>query len=255
MLMRHRGESPCEHLEWDSRHFGLRIARVSASALLDGHAAEIDDWRRQEQVDCLYLLAPLDHLPARRLAETLGFHLIDVRITLERTTAGGQPPTFAATRPFCDADLPRLVHLAGTLHRDSRFFVDTGFPEARSRAMFERWMMRACSEPAYHVIVAEVDGGPAGYVACERKHDGSGQIQLVGVDVTAQRRGLATQMLNDAMAHFARHGVSHVTVVTQATNLAALRLYESLGFLTRAHDAWYHWWAQESSPADGTLRP
>ena len=134
-------------------------------------------------------------------------------------------------------------------------FVDTGFPEARSRALFERWMTRACSEPAYHVIVADVDGGPAGYVACERKDDGTGQIQLVGVDVAAQRRGLGTQLLNDAMAHFASHGVRHVTVVTQATNLAALRLYESLGFLTRAHDAWYHWWAQESSPADRTLRP
>ena len=52
MLMRQRGEVPCEHLEWDSRHFGLRIARVRPTALADD-APAIIDWRRQEAIDCL----------------------------------------------------------------------------------------------------------------------------------------------------------------------------------------------------------
>jgi len=252
MLMRQRGEAACEYLEWDSRHFGLRIARVRSSMPAAHDPSAIADWRRAEAIDCLYYLVPLAQSDGIRLAEDLGFRLIDVRITLERPADGALGPGSPVTRPYRRDDLPRLVHLARTLHEDSRFFVDTSFPQSGSRALFETWMRRACSEPSYQVLVADAEGAPAGYVVCQRHSDGIGQIQLVGVDQSARRRGLGRALVDEAVAYFARHGLERVRVVTQGRNLAALRLYESRGFLTLAQEVWYHWWAGTPAPADGT---
>ena len=251
MLMRQRGEAPCEYLEWDSRHFGLRIARVRPTALADD-APAIVEWRRREAIDCLYFLTPVAGHDAIRMAENLGFRLVDVRITLEHAMSGGGELMTLATRPFRDDDLPRLVHLARTLHEDSRFFVDPGFPESASRALFEAWMTRACSDPSYQVLVADGEGGPVGYVACQRLDEGCGQIQLIGVDAAAQRRGVGARLVEDAIGYFVRHGAARVRVVTQGRNLAALRLYESRGFLTVAEEAWYHWWANDPVSVGGT---
>jgi ribosomal protein S18 acetylase RimI-like enzyme len=252
MLMRQRGEPPCEHLEWDSRHFGLRIARVRPAMPAAHDPSAIADWRREEAIDCLYYLVPLAQSDAVRLAEDLGFRLVDVRITLERAADEALEAGSLLTRPYRAEDLPRLVHLARTLHEDSRFFVDTFFPQSGSRALFEAWMRRACSEPSYQVLVADAEGGPAAYVVCQRQGDGIGQIQLIGVDQRARRNGLGRALVDEAVAYFARHGLDRVRVVTQGRNLAALRLYESSGFLTVAQEVWYHWWAGTPAPADGT---
>jgi ribosomal-protein-alanine N-acetyltransferase len=249
MLMRLRSEAPCEYLDWDSRHFGLRIGRVQPSALRPDGAQLIEDWRRRESVDCLYLLAPLEQSDAFRLAEDLGFRFVDIRITLERVTAGGVAAS-SETRGFHESDLPRLIQLARTLHEDSRFFVDHRFPEAASRALFEAWMIRACSDPSYDTLVAGAEGSPVGYVACQRLADGCGQIQLIGVDEPARRRGLGAALVDAALVNLARQDATRVRVVTQGRNLAALRLYESCGFRTVSQAAWYHWWSDAPLAAE-----
>src|SRR5829696_3394593 len=74
--------SLCELLEWDSHHFGLRIGRVRGDQLSTNMIAEIDRWRQTQRIDCLYMLAGIDHLETIRLAENAGFRFTDLRVTL-----------------------------------------------------------------------------------------------------------------------------------------------------------------------------
>jgi ribosomal protein S18 acetylase RimI-like enzyme len=92
------------------------------------------------------------------------------------------------------------------------------------------------------VFVADIAGRPAGYLACQRVSEIAGQIQLVGVDAAARKRGLGRQLVDCALHWLATEGVTHATVVTQGRNIAAQRLYQQRGFLTSSVHVWYHWW-------------
>ena len=243
--------APCELLEWDSRHFQLSIGRVTSSGLSSSSTRPIEEWRHANNVDCLYLLAPVDGLASVRLAEDLGFRLIDLRVTLARHLDGAPSGLPDGIRRFRDGDLPVLKTMAGSLHQDSRFCTDPHFPAAHSRRLFEVWIEQTCTDPTHVVLVAERDGRPVGYVAIERRTPQTGRIQLIGVEPTLHRRGIGGDLVAAACHHLAAAHASHVDVVTQGRNLAAQRLYQKHGFVTCAQELWYHWWRPET----GTVRP
>ncbi len=239
-------EEPCELLEWDSRHFGMKIGRVRVSATSSNMARDVKEWRRRHAVDCLYLLAPFDRIEIIRLAETLDFRLIDLRMTYEKELRQSeQECAQEGIRAFRSDDLASLRDMAGTLHRDSRFFMDTRFPESKSRELFETWIEKACADPAHSVLVAELEGVPIGYVACQRKDERVGQIQLIGVGPSAQRRGIGRRLVAAAISRLTIEQASRLVVVTQGRNISAQRLYQRCGFVTAAQELWYHWWSGE----------
>ena len=91
---------PCEHLEWDTEFFGIRIARVTTSSLDDATAARVVEWARAESVDCLYYLADAVNPESGRAAERAGFRLVDFRVTLAREAGEVQvPPQPNLNRP------------------------------------------------------------------------------------------------------------------------------------------------------------
>jgi hypothetical protein len=74
--------NPRTFLPWDSAFFGLRIGRLAADRLTPELLNASPNWVRSHQI-CLYFLARSDCGETIRLAETAGFHLVAVRITLE----------------------------------------------------------------------------------------------------------------------------------------------------------------------------
>jgi ribosomal-protein-alanine N-acetyltransferase len=85
-----------------------------------------------------------------------------------------------------------------------------------------------------HFVVAELaDGaGPApllGYACADVLVD-TGQIIRLAVHPDAQRQGIGRALLNQALAYCHGQGVQRVTINTQESNIASLRLYEQSGF-------------------------
>lgn len=231
---------PARFLPWDSEFFGVRIARVLADTLTPDLLAALMAWRRVQAVDCLYFLADPNQAASLRLAEENGFHLTDVRVTLERVSESAAPLP-AGVRPFQEGDRAALRAIARAGHRDSRFYFDGHFPPERCDDLYDTWIDRSVDGYADATLVAAVDGQAAGYITCHRD-DGEGRIGLVGVHPAYQGRSLGRALVQAALGWFSANGFSRVSVATQGRNARAQRLYQRCGFLTRSVQLWYHWW-------------
>src|SRR5689334_2207662 len=66
--------SICEFLEWDSKFFGMRIARVAGLRLDMERVGEIARAVREQSIDCLYFLAEPER-ETIQIAELQGFQL------------------------------------------------------------------------------------------------------------------------------------------------------------------------------------
>lgn len=249
------GSDLCELLIWDTEFFGQRIGRIRGSRLDPESLGSVLRWSEENEIACLYFLADLSDSQTIRLAERYGFSLVDVRMTLERRLVLHKPPQTTSDvgesvtiRASIPADIPMLQALARNNHRDTRFYFDFHFPEERCGDLYDMWIRRSCEGYADWVWVAILDDTPVGYITCCLLKDRSeGQIGLMGVGAEGRGRGIGTRLVLAAIEWFVSQGVSTAVVVTQGRNVAAQRLYQSCGFVTRAVDLWYHKWFTESS--------
>lgn len=240
-------EELCMELPWDSAFWGYPVARLNATTLTPGRLAQVLAWCRGRSVRCLYFAACGTCPATLELAATGGFRFVDVRIELHRPvvreTDGGHRDPVAVRAAMAD-DREALCRLARLAHRDTRFFKDSSFERSRAEDLYAAWISRDLESNS--VMVWE-DGaeprGPWGYIACQPEADtDAGRIGLIAVDPARRGGGIGRSMLAAAIGHFARTGVSRVTVATQATNVAALRLYERAGFRATNALVWFHRW-------------
>jgi len=95
------------------------------------------------------------------------------------------------------------------------------------------WAADTLARPGHHLVLATVDGAPAGFVTgIEHAHPDKGVEMLVyelGVDDAFRRRGIATALL-DSLAALARsRGCYGMWVPVEPDNDAALALYRQAG--------------------------
>jgi dTDP-4-amino-4,6-dideoxy-D-galactose acyltransferase len=243
------GDAPCRFLEWDSEFFGQRIARVVPERLDGPGLAGARAWCREQAIACLYFLVDANAADSIRRAEDHGFHLVDIRVTLE----SGHRLTPAATeeasiRPGRPDDLPALLPIARTAHSASRFYSDPHFDRERCAALYELWLTKSFKDYAEAVLVAEDKGRAAGYITCHLRESKAGQIGLVGVDERARGHGFGRQLVAAALRWFAAHECERVRVVTQGGNVASQRLYQGCGFRAQQVQLWYHLWFSDPVP-------
>ncbi len=233
----------CTYLEWDSKFFDLRIARLNRPRLDEKTIADSRAWCDSNRIACLYFLADSDHPETVRLAETNGFLLTDVRVTLERTIAQNDrvPVECDGIRLARESDLDILRAIARTVHRDTRFYFDGHFERTKCDLLYESWIENSLRGFAQAVLVAEVDAKPAAYLTCHLK-DRESQIGLVGVGEWQRGQGLGTKLVRYFCGWSRERDAGRATVVTQGRNLAAQRLYQRSGFVTASLQLWYHRW-------------
>ena len=235
----------CERLAWDTEFFGRNIGRVRPSRLTPDQLAQINAWAESEQIDCLYYLCDPNCPVSARIAESAGFRLTDVRVTLRLSADVLTPDRHAAVRLAMPGDTEDLVRIAGEAHADSRFYYDERFSEPVCRALYETWIRRSLDGWAQAVLVADAEG-PVGYITCHLGVEGAGSIGLLGVSATAQGQGLGRQLVAAARAWFHEQSAATVTVVTQGRNARAQRLYQRAGFVTADVGLWFHRWYDDA---------
>jgi len=237
--------APAHHLEWDSTFFDRRVARVAATRLTSDSLAALLDWCRSESIEWLYFLADADDDATVQLAEGAGFHQVDIRVELDLAPVPATRPAHADTfalRVARPDDLAALRPIAAAGHIDTRYFFDPRVSSDRATALYETWLERSILHAfADVVLVAEIDGTAVGYITGKLR-DGEASIGLFGVGEAARGKGVGTALVYELFSWARSKGAERITVVTQGRNVAAQRIYQKCGFLTRSVHLWYHLW-------------
>jgi ribosomal protein S18 acetylase RimI-like enzyme len=226
-------------LPWDTDYFGFEVGRLEgagdrdrmASALAAGDAAGIE---------CTYLLVPGDDHRRLAAAQELGFRVVDVRTELARPV---QPQDRDGAGPGSIAgpdDAAWVEELAAGRFAHSRFVADGRFPLEAAHGLFRRWVQRGFSSAGQEVLVLPERAGFV-IVGCDGRR---GSIELIAAGPSAPR-GSGAALLQIAHRHMLEAGCTVADVVTQATNVPALRLYERAGYRVTASSYWLHRWRSE----------
>jgi GNAT superfamily N-acetyltransferase len=241
--------SPAELLDWESEHFGVRIARLRGDVLTEEVLAEADEWCAANRVDCLQLLATPDDAATARLAAERGFFLTDAQITYARTLgtpddALPPPPESATIRRAREDDVPALRELAGRSHRTGRFHFDERLPGDLCDDVYRRWIERDVLQPEWAVVVAEDGDGIVGYFSSRLPEAGSERTtaSIGAVDERGQGRGIGVGMFSASLADVRDAGARYVESRANARNIGSLRLHPSSGFAVLSVGLWYHRW-------------
>jgi ribosomal protein S18 acetylase RimI-like enzyme len=143
------------------------------------------------------------------------------------------PGDEAAVRGWIEAYL--VEHVGWWL--DARGLQGDPADLVRERGLVDRdWEELLVARAGDFVVVAEVDGAPAGFVRAALREDHhlgirGGVLQWLAVDPNARGRGVAAALVQRATDWFDAHGASAEVFVTDA-NAAAMRAYERAGFRT-----------------------
>ena len=119
-----------------------------------------------------------------------------------------------------DADLDAVADL------EARCFTNPWTREMLAREL-------AQSDVAYVFVLRMPDGTMAGFCSCWIVADEL-HINTIAVDGQYRRQGLATRLMIHVMGEAARRGARRATLEVRASNEAARKLYESLGFAVTA---------------------
>ena len=233
----------CRVLDWDSRFFGCRIARVTVPYLTAESCASILAWCKAHGVECLYFLAAPDDAETSLLAQAHDFQLVDVRLDFDcHLTAGRTPQRKPNIRPATERDLPRLRAIASTSHQATRFYFDGRFRREQCDELYRTWIERSCDGFADAVLVAASECEVSGYITMHLDAGTRARIGLVGVAEASRGRGFGRQLLDAALDWCDSHGRTCISVATQARNVPGVRLYEQAGFQVARVGLWYHRW-------------
>jgi ribosomal protein S18 acetylase RimI-like enzyme len=235
-----------ERDEFDCDVLGLEIGRLTLSQAADVDVAEslgqAVDHASTFGLDHVVCRVPADRLDMVWALESCGFDLLDAGVTFSRVptaqTHVGESDGLLI-RDASEEDLAELIPVMVATPWGGRYDEDRSFDPAAVREMRARWLRNCQQGRAARMLVAEIDGHPAGYVACCLEHPGAvGVIELVGTAPEFRGRGVAARLLREAVAWYSGRSPL-VTVRTHVSNEAACALYESAGFRFSALDLTY----------------
>ncbi len=178
-------------------------------------------------------------------AQLAGFRLVDVLLTFSRGT-GDAPDVPMELARAEDAEALEAIAAA---FRHSHNHMDPRIPDEAATSVYVAWIRNSLAGRADAVLVQRGAGGAVeGLITCVRRglapegRPTTGIIELVGVRRESHGRGIGRRLVGAALCWFRSHGTDTVEVGTQATNVAAVRLYARMGFdVVSARNTWHLW--------------
>lgn len=168
-----------------------------------------------------------DHPAAARLAERRGFERVRSLWVMRRSAAVPLPelvvPAGMTIRGYAPEDADELIRVnaAAFAHHPEQGAMDAADLAER---MAEPWF-----DPAG--LLLGYDGDRLAAFHWTKQHDARlGEVYVVGVDPSAQGRGLGKVLTLAGLHHLAGQGVEEVLLYVESDNHPAVAVYSGLGF-------------------------
>lgn len=193
--------------------------------------------------------------PARATASALGLlpvrELVQMRRALVETPVISEPPPGVQIRTYAgasdDAELLRVNNAAFARHPEQGGWTEAELAERRNEPWFDPAGLFLAFEDS-----EDSQGERAGrllgfhWTKVHLDRPGLGEVYVLGVDPSAQGRGLGKILtsigiasLGDRLADRENSAEPTVMLYVESDNLAAVRTYQSLGFTTYSVDTAY----------------
>ena len=215
-------------MSWDTDFWGIRVGNATH---LDG----LSEWATENTVGLVCLL--VDTIAEAQEAQERGFRLMDVRVTLNRASLRG----VSSARLARPEDEDALLRIARTAFTRTRFYADPLLDDDKCGDLYAEWTRTSCAGLADVVLVAERVGRPVGYVTVTVDGDDS-EIGLIAVDEGWRGAGIGAGLVDGAVDWARSRDAKTMTVVTQGSNVDALRTFERCGFRILKQQLWLHRW-------------
>lgn len=160
-----------------------------------------------------------------------GFRVIDVNVTFERKSEDiSSANSNIIIRDVRHEDEAEVLEIAESSFVYSRFHLDPSVSKELANKIKREWIANYISKQrGERLLVAEVDGKPAGFLALLVTNEKVGVIDLIGVDKNMQAQGIGKRLvqfhINDAVKKY-----SSLLVGTQIANIPSMRLYQNCGY-------------------------
>jgi ribosomal protein S18 acetylase RimI-like enzyme len=163
-----------------------------------------------------------------------GFRIVDVSVKLARSPSDSASSISPGVRvrAATAADFDRVVEIAGSTFKYSRFHLDPLVSKALADNIKRSWMESYRSGTrGSGCLVATLDGVVAGFLAIVETTSAHAAwiIDLIGVDPSSQGRGVGRALV-DTFIREASGRAMRLEVGTQVANAPSIRLYENCGF-------------------------
>jgi len=241
-------------LDWDSDHFGFRVARSEPShAPVDALRADLER-AREEGVRLVYAFRDAAPSVPAELLDEFGGRAVCTQVAFRKlllSEAGPPAPEGIRIERFTATVVPEdLQALAIEAGGFSRFRLDPGIPRPAFEALYRTWCERSVrGELADHVLVAHGESGDRlGLVSVARSDDPEcGRIGLLSVNPRWHRFGIATALMSAAEDRMREAGCREAMVVTQQENVEVCRFYRSCGYREESCQRAFHFWLGEAA--------
>lgn len=226
-----------KRLDWDTDFFGAPMGTLQLSESTDVSAELLEAELRialaraeSDGFQHLIFRTSATDLSLVWAAQRAGLRLVDIGVdsTIRIGDSFVPAPARLTVRLARPDETPRLREM-GEAFTLSRFSADPFFSEAEVLNFHRQWITNLCTGLAAVVLVCEIDGEAAGFVACTFSGT-EGRIALIASQAKFRRRGIGRELVNAALRWFAANRAHVAHVKTQAHNYPALALYHSAGF-------------------------
>ena len=136
-------------------------------------------------------------------------------------------------------DVSALVELNAHVHQPHVDAHPDIFRTTDDRSGVEDYFTSLLSDSSQHVLIAELDGSPVGYLVAEvqrrpartfaQQHDRL-YVHQVSVDARFRRRGVGSALLTEVMRIARTESIGDVALDTWTFNRDAQRFFEAMGF-------------------------
>lgn len=179
---------------------------------------------------------PTEDVAAVETLVRAGFNVADVGMTLVHNgdVMDARVAEGVTVDNATESDEADIVAVAGRCFVYSRFHVDRRIGAERADKVKREWVRNSCRGRAAIVYLARRAGEAAGFLAVMKRESETGSeaiIDLIGVDAEHQGQGVGRSLSLRFIREW-RGRADRLLVGTQASNIPALRLYETLGFRT-----------------------
>ena len=235
-------------LDWDSKTFGLKIAKIVQPSLSREELVDICRTLKSQDIQLAYWPAKAQcanweisgaelKLVDTKLTYHIDFSKIDPSINSTRRNVDFEPTPYLNS-----VSRDAMIALAIQSGEKSRFAVDTKFPLSGFHQLYQTWIERSIDKQIAEETLVVVDDAMLCGLITLGNNQSMGEIGLLAVDQNRRGDGLGETLVSAAQNWFIERDYQSGIVVTQQANIAACRLYEKCGYGLDKTEYYYHIW-------------